>query len=182
MLTHAGRQLCTWSREHYFSKRYVMGSIKKYCHWCGMPWTATRHFILLAGLRGSAKVPVVASTVGCPCHCARNFTCKQWFSTTVLRLKCSLKVPDAFQQKLSAEKTPTLCNAIPSFDAMVTIWKGHQESWGEPFSSIIQDGLDKLNAYHDRIDLVPAYTISMSKSFIFFLHQVRAWWYECLQF
>jgi len=72
-------------------------------------------------------------------------------------------VPDAFQQKLSAEKTPTLCNAIPSFDVMVTIWQGLQESWGEPFSSIIQDGIDKLNAYHHRIELVPAYTISMSK-------------------
>lgn len=106
--------------------------------------------------------------MGCPCHRARNFTCKRWSSSTVLPLKCFPKVPDAFQQKLSAEKTPTLCNVIPSFDAMVTIWKGLQESWGEPFSSIIQDGIDKLNAYHDRIGLVPAYTISMSRSFMFF--------------
>ncbi|KAG1774935.1 hypothetical protein EV702DRAFT_973833, partial [Suillus placidus] len=30
-----------------------------------------------------------------------------------------LSVPHAFQQRLSAEKTPTLCNAIPAFEAMV---------------------------------------------------------------
>lgn len=76
-------------------------------------------------------------------------------------------MPDAFQQKLSAEKTPTLCNALPFFDAMVTIWKEHQRSWGAPFSDIIQDGIDKLDAYHDRVQLVPAYTISMRKSFNF---------------
>ncbi|KAF8151682.1 hypothetical protein B0H34DRAFT_664757, partial [Crassisporium funariophilum] len=86
----------------------------------------------------------------------------QWDALAIVRE--ILLVPDAFQQKLSAEKTPTLCNAIPAFDAMVSIWKELQETWGEPFSTIIQAGIDKLNAYHDRIDLVPAYTISMSKS------------------
>lgn len=73
------------------------------------------------------------------------------------------QVPDAFQQKLSAEKTPTLCNTLPSFDAMVKIWRDQQNNWQEPFSDIIQDGINKLDAYHDCAMLVPAYTISMSK-------------------
>lgn len=76
------------------------------------------------------------------------------------------QVPDAFQQKLSAEKTPTLCNAVPSFDAMITIWTEQQENWGEPISSIIQDGIDKLTAYQDRISLNPAYTMAMCESII----------------
>jgi len=76
-----------------------------------------------------------------------------------------MKIPDAFQQKLSSEKTPTLCNTLPSFDAMVTIWKDLQDVWGEPFSDIIQEGIDKLDAYHERVELVPAYVISMSMSF-----------------
>ncbi|KDR68045.1 hypothetical protein GALMADRAFT_1354835, partial [Galerina marginata CBS 339.88] len=80
-----------------------------------------------------------------------------------------LLVPDAFQQKLSAEKTPTLCNALPSFDAMVHIWKNQQKQFGYPFSDIIQEGIDKLDAYHSRIELVPAYVISMSESFFKFV-------------
>jgi len=70
-------------------------------------------------------------------------------------------VPEAFQQKLSAEKTPTLCNALPAFDAMVSVWKEMQESMDEPYFDIIQAGIDKLDAYHNRAELVPAYMISM---------------------
>lgn len=75
------------------------------------------------------------------------------------------KVPDAFQQKLSAEKTPTLCNALPSFDAMVRIWQEQQRTFEEPFSTVIQKGIDKLDAYREIVQLVPAYTISMSERY-----------------
>jgi hypothetical protein len=57
-----------------------------------------------------------------------------------------------------------LCNAIPSFDVMVKIWRDLQASLGHPFSDIIDEGIDKLNAYHHRTELVPAYTISMCTS------------------
>ncbi|KJA23885.1 hypothetical protein HYPSUDRAFT_137215, partial [Hypholoma sublateritium FD-334 SS-4] len=89
----------------------------------------------------------------------------QWNALTYTRE--ILLVPDAFQQKLSAEKTPTLCNAIPSFDAMISIWKSQQDNWGEPISSIIQEGIDKLTTYQDRISLNPAYTVAMCKSCIY---------------
>ena len=36
-------------------------------------------------------------------------------------VECPLTIPHAFQQHLSAEKTPTLCNTIPSFEAMVQV-------------------------------------------------------------
>jgi len=49
---------------------------------------------------------------------------------------------------------------------MVAIWKDLQEVWGDPFSDIIQEGIDKLDTYHDRVELVPAYVISMSKLFL----------------
>ena len=70
-------------------------------------------------------------------------------------------MPEAFQQKLSAEKTPTLCNTLPAFDAMVSVWKELQESMGEPYIDIIQVGINKLDAYHNQAEVVPAYTISM---------------------
>ncbi|KAF9490016.1 hypothetical protein BDN71DRAFT_1369145, partial [Pleurotus eryngii] len=40
--------------------------------------------------------------------------------------KCVLQVPHTFQQHLSGEKTPTLCDAIPAFKAMMRVWKSLQ--------------------------------------------------------
>ncbi|KJA21357.1 hypothetical protein HYPSUDRAFT_116044, partial [Hypholoma sublateritium FD-334 SS-4] len=45
----------------------------------------------------------------------------EWDALAVVRE--ILLIPDAFQQKLSAEKTPTLCNAIPGFSAMIKMWE-----------------------------------------------------------
>jgi len=70
-------------------------------------------------------------------------------------------VLEAFQQKLSVAKTPTLCNAFLAFDAMVSVWKEMQESMDEPYIDIIQADIDKLDAYHNQAELVPAYMISM---------------------
>ncbi|KDR70908.1 hypothetical protein GALMADRAFT_75694, partial [Galerina marginata CBS 339.88] len=73
-----------------------------------------------------------------------------------------LLVPFAFQQRLSAEKTPTLCDAIPSFEAMIRTWTDQQQSYdGGPECEVIQKGLDKLAVYRERTELVPAYVISM---------------------
>ena len=69
-------------------------------------------------------------------------------------------MPHAFQQKLSAEKTPTLCNAIPYYDAMMRVWEKHQSDHPET-SHIIDEGLDKLESYVTRASLVPAYTLAM---------------------
>jgi len=71
-----------------------------------------------------------------------------------------LKVPHAFQQQLSSEKTPTLCNAFPAFEGMKRVWKEHQVEHPET-SDIVQDGLDKLEDYRDRADHVPAYVLAM---------------------
>ena len=70
-------------------------------------------------------------------------------------------MPEAFQQKLSAEKTPTLCNTFLAFDVMVSVWKELQESMGEPYIDIIQAGINKLDAYHNWAEVIPAYAISM---------------------
>jgi len=60
---------------------------------------------------------------------------------------------------------PTLCNAIPAFEAMTNTWKAHQEMHPETYD-IVQEGLDKLEAYHERVDLVPAYILAMGAWFI----------------
>ncbi|KAF8970640.1 ribonuclease H-like domain-containing protein, partial [Flammula alnicola] len=74
-----------------------------------------------------------------------------------------LSIPHAFQQRLSAEKTPTLCETIRSFSAITAIWKEHQGEHPET-SNIIQAGIDKLEEYSERTSLTPAYTVAMCTS------------------
>lgn len=74
-----------------------------------------------------------------------------------------MQVPHAFQQQLSHEKTPTLCNTIPVFEALRTKWEEYQIAHPET-QHIIQPGLDKLAEYRDRADLVPAYVLAMGMS------------------
>ncbi|KAJ7871116.1 hypothetical protein B0H13DRAFT_1634514, partial [Mycena leptocephala] len=73
-----------------------------------------------------------------------------------------LAVPHAFQQKLSAEKTPTLGDALPAFEAMIKAWEKQQGKYPEAVD-IIQMGIDKLGAYRDRVEGVPAYIFAMSE-------------------
>ena len=90
-------------------------------------------------------------------------------SSTCLELQIIIfnlfKIPHAFQQWLSYEKTPTLCHAIPAFEAMLNIWQRYQQSQPET-ADIVENGLDKLRDYIDRLDNVPAYTIAMGNLFI----------------
>lgn len=46
---------------------------------------------------------------------------------------------------------------------MIRIWQDQQISFGEPFDSIIQEGIDKLDEYREMIQRVPAYKIAMSE-------------------
>ncbi|KAJ6610156.1 ribonuclease H-like domain-containing protein, partial [Mycena sp. CBHHK59/15] len=71
-----------------------------------------------------------------------------------------LAVPHAFQQKLSAEKTPTLGHALPAFEAMISAWQKQQLSHPET-ADIVQKGIDKLESYRDRVKEVPVYILSM---------------------
>ncbi|KAJ7830825.1 hypothetical protein B0H13DRAFT_1654922, partial [Mycena leptocephala] len=73
-----------------------------------------------------------------------------------------LAVPHAFQQKLSAEKTPTLGDALPAFEAMIKAWEKQQAKYPDAIH-IIQMGIDKLGAYRDRVEGVPAYVFAMSE-------------------
>ncbi|PPQ99788.1 hypothetical protein CVT26_009165, partial [Gymnopilus dilepis] len=91
-----------------------------------------------------------------------KLTQEEWDALVIVRE--ILLVPDAFQQKLSAEKTPTLCGALPSFDGMVAMLNEKKELFGQPFAEIIDEGIKKLDAYHNRVAPVPAYTISMRMS------------------
>lgn len=74
------------------------------------------------------------------------------------------QVPHAFQQKLSAEKTPTLCEALPAYDAMLTVWKRLQTELPASYAQVIEAGVQKLDQYRDRTTEAPAYYLSMCKS------------------
>ena len=77
-------------------------------------------------------------------------------------------MPHAFQQQLSYEKTPTLCNAFPAFEGLKRAWKQHQTEHPETFA-IVQDGLNKLDGYRDRADNVSAYVLAMCMCQFIFL-------------
>ncbi|KAJ7849934.1 ribonuclease H-like domain-containing protein [Mycena leptocephala] len=68
--------------------------------------------------------------------------------------------PHAFQQRLSAEKTPTLGDALPAFEAMISHWEKQQAQHPET-AYIVQQGIDKLESYRQRVEDVPAYILSM---------------------
>ncbi|KAJ7580032.1 hypothetical protein C8J56DRAFT_795274, partial [Mycena floridula] len=73
---------------------------------------------------------------------------------------CISSVPHAFQQKLSAEKTPTLCNALPAYEAMVKVWKEMQDEIPQ-IAPVIEAGLEKLESYIDCTELTNAYVLAM---------------------
>ncbi|THH19265.1 hypothetical protein EUX98_g8810 [Antrodiella citrinella] len=64
------------------------------------------------------------------------------------------------QQLLSYQKTPTLSDTIPAFEALKRSWIVHMEQHRET-APIVQAGLDKLESYRDRIDTVLVYLHAM---------------------
>ena len=63
---------------------------------------------------------------------------------------------------LSYEKTPTLCNTLPAFEAMKHKWAEHQDDHPDSVH-IVQKGVDKLANYHNRVDDVLVYVLTMGK-------------------
>ncbi len=74
----------------------------------------------------------------------------------------SNKIPYAFQQIISHEKISTLGKTLPAFYALTQKWEEYAES-NPDAAAIVQEGLDKLNEYHDCADAVSAYTLALSK-------------------
>ncbi|KAJ6571336.1 ribonuclease H-like domain-containing protein, partial [Mycena capillaripes] len=83
---------------------------------------------------------------------------KEWEALEAF--KRILAVPHAFQQRLSTEKTPTLGDALPAFEAMIKAWQAQQVKYHET-AHIVQQGIDKLELYRERVEHVPAYILSM---------------------
>ena len=77
-------------------------------------------------------------------------------------IKTRLQIPHAFQQQLSHKKVPTLCNAIPCYEALAQHWEEYQVSHPETYD-IIEKGLKKMAEYKNCMDLVPAYVLAMGK-------------------
>ena len=70
-----------------------------------------------------------------------------------------LQVPHGFQQALSAEKTPTLSYALPSFHAMCVYWTT-QKTTMPHVSMVIDAGLENLAQYVASMSVVPAYFLA----------------------
>lgn len=74
-----------------------------------------------------------------------------------------IKVPHAFQQKLSAEKMPTLCDTPPAFSALLAWWHLLQEQMPK-MKDVIEASLSKLEDYFLKVMYILAYNFAMSRS------------------
>jgi len=71
-------------------------------------------------------------------------------------------VPHAFQHKLSYEKTPILCEALPSFQKIIVKWEEYQDKMPE-YAYHIEAGLLKLQDYFPCAMKVPVYQLAICK-------------------
>ncbi|KAF9066032.1 hypothetical protein BDP27DRAFT_1228137, partial [Rhodocollybia butyracea] len=85
---------------------------------------------------------------------------QEWLA--LKQLSRVLEIPHSFQQLLSKEKTPTLCDFLPSFARMIELWEELQRQLPEMRQSI-QAGLSKIKDYHKRMARVPAYALAMGE-------------------
>lgn len=70
------------------------------------------------------------------------------------------QLPHAYQQILSAEKTPTLWGTLPAFEALLVKLQEHALSDLDSYE-IIQEGIKKLEEYQQETTNVPAYILSL---------------------
>ncbi|KAK0493601.1 hypothetical protein EDD18DRAFT_1078354, partial [Armillaria luteobubalina] len=71
-----------------------------------------------------------------------------------------LNVPHQFQEHLSAEKTLTLCDMLPAFEAVSALWKAQRQEF-PGLSCAIDAGLEKLSEYTELAHDVPAHMLAM---------------------
>jgi hypothetical protein len=55
---------------------------------------------------------------------------------------------------------PSLGHAIPAYKSMIDLWEEYQVE-DPDMDAVIQEGLNKIGAYNERLDLVPAYVLAM---------------------
>ncbi|KAK0217455.1 hypothetical protein EDD85DRAFT_781639, partial [Armillaria nabsnona] len=92
--------------------------------------------------------------------CRHQLSDEEWKALNIIHQ--ILAIPHAFQQKLSADKTPTLSLAIPSFQHMIQIWQNMKVTFPQA-ASAHDEGLAKLETYREQTDVVPAYTLATSR-------------------
>jgi len=69
------------------------------------------------------------------------------------------------QQMFSAEKRPTLWQALPAIKELQTAWEAkHDNPRYATYRTAINNGLAKLNKYYSRFDEKPAYILALGKS------------------
>ncbi|KAK0502611.1 hypothetical protein EDD18DRAFT_1065161, partial [Armillaria luteobubalina] len=69
-------------------------------------------------------------------------------------------IPHQIQEHLSAEKTPTLCDMLPAFEAVSALWKAQRQEF-PGLSHAIDAGLEKLSEYTELAHDVPAHMLAM---------------------
>ncbi|KAK1223442.1 hypothetical protein PQX77_013681 [Marasmius sp. AFHP31] len=73
-----------------------------------------------------------------------------------------MTVSQSFQQRLSKEKTPTPCDYLPSFAAVIARWeKLNNELPHFKTAGIIDAGIHKLQSYQEKATTVPVYVLAM---------------------
>jgi hypothetical protein len=97
---------------------------------------------------------------------AHSDLAKHLFTPTqfqVLHNICSiLQIPHAVQELLSADKTPTLSQAIPAYEALVHAWSNLQQKLPE-LAHYIGVGIAKIQEYVAKGRTSRVYALAMSK-------------------
>ncbi|KAJ8092262.1 hypothetical protein PM082_024093 [Marasmius tenuissimus] len=66
----------------------------------------------------------------------------------------------AFQQSLSTDKTPTLCDYLPNIHCVITRWTTQQQLYPH-LSDAIQQGINNMKEYQDKISTVDVYSLAL---------------------
>ena len=76
--------------------------------------------------------------------------------------KLSQQVPHDFQEVMSADSTPILCGAVPSFELFMTRWEMMAKDFPK-LKKYVEPGLKCAYDYYGRMDHTRAYIITMRK-------------------
>jgi hypothetical protein len=77
--------------------------------------------------------------------------------------KLCQQFPHQTQQVMSAENTPILCGAIPSFETFMSAWERFTKGHHARLKTFTQPGLDCAYKYYARMDHTRAYVVTMCK-------------------
>lgn len=81
---------------------------------------------------------------------------------TLLIVSHVVQYADEAQQAFSADKYPTLYNALPAIEKMYSSWEKASKKWKyEAFAPALEEGMSKLNDYYEKTAASDSHIMAM---------------------